>query len=388
MSQRIPFALGIILIAVLSVSIVATIDWLGSVHSDPEFFVGVDFAYSNNVDDLKNLVDKVKDYTNLFVLGSVNMTFNRAVLDESCDYIYEAGLYFIVLFTDTSLYRDRPDSTVYEALFWIYEAREKYGDKFLGVYRYDEPGGNQLDDAPYALLNRTEAVAYSTYTNASMHYVDYLSILIRYYKYTSDEVFTADYGLYWFDYKAGYNAIFAEFGWNQSRPLHIALCRSAAKAHNKDWGAIVTWTYNDTRYLESGDELYSDLKLAYDSGAKYTIVFSYPTIGPYGTLLDEHFDALKNFWDYTRNNPYSRGVNEAKVAYVLPKNYGFGFRRADDTIWGLWDADELSEKVWSDVNKLIAQYGSQLDVVYDDPEFIDAVKSRYDRLFFWNQTLS
>jgi hypothetical protein len=33
------------------------------------------------------------------------------------------------------------------------------------------------------------------------------------------------------------------------------------------------------------------------------------------------------------------------------------------------DADELSGKVWSDANKLIAQYGSQLDVVYDDPEF-------------------
>jgi hypothetical protein len=199
MSQRTPFALGIILIAVLSVSIVATIDWLGSVHSDPEFFVGVEFAYSNDVGDLKDLVDKVKDYTNLFALGSVDMTFNRTVLDESCDYIYDSGLYSIVLFTDTLMYRNRPDSTVYEALFWIYEAREKYGDRFLGVYRYDEPGGNQLDDGPYALLNRTEAAAYGTYTNASMHYVDYLSILIRYYKYTNNEVFTADYGLYWFD---------------------------------------------------------------------------------------------------------------------------------------------------------------------------------------------
>jgi hypothetical protein len=69
-------------------------------------------------------------------------------------------------------------------------------------------------------------------------------------------------------------------------------------------------------------------------------------------------------------------------------DYGFGFRRADDAIWGLWDADELSEKVWSDVNKLVKQYGSQLDVVYNDPEFIDAVKSRYDRLFFWNETVS
>jgi hypothetical protein len=148
------------------------------------------------------------------------MTFNRTALDESCGYIYDAGLYFIVLFTKAVQYRE-PSSTVYEALFWIYEARQKYGDTFLGVYRYDEPGGNQLDDGPSVLLYETEA-AYGTYTNASVHYVDYLNILIKYYKYTSNEVFTADYGLYWFDYKAGYDAVFTEFGWNHSRSLHSA----------------------------------------------------------------------------------------------------------------------------------------------------------------------
>jgi hypothetical protein len=114
MSQRTTFVLGVVLIAVLSVSIVAAIDLLGSAYSTSEFFVGVEFAYSNNVGDLKDLVDKVKDYTNLFVIGSVEMTFNRTALDESCDYIYGAGLYFIVLFTDTVQYRE-PKSTVYEA---------------------------------------------------------------------------------------------------------------------------------------------------------------------------------------------------------------------------------------------------------------------------------
>jgi len=339
---------------------------------------------------LKDLVDKVKDYTNLFVLGSVNMTFNRTVLDESCDYIYDAGLHFIVLFTDNRKYWDRPDSTVYEALFWIYEARQKYGDKFLGVYRYDEPGGNQLDDGPYALLNRTEAAAYGTYTNASMHYVDYLSILIRYYKYTSDEVFTADYGLYWFDYKAGYNAVFAEFGWNHSRALHIAFCRSAAKAYNKDWGAIVTWEYTDAPYIESGEELYDDMILAYKTGAKYVVVFDYPKIGQYGILTEEqdHFDALKDFWNYVHSNPQEHGVIQGEAAYVLPKGYGFGFRNAEDTIWGLWNADDLSQKVWDDANTLIAQYGSRLDIVYDEPEVMEAVRSRYDKLFFWNETIS
>jgi hypothetical protein len=395
MSQRTPFALGIILIAVLFVSIVATIDWLGSAHSDPEFFVGVDFAYSNNVDDLKNLVDKVKDYTNLFVLGSVEMTFNKTALDESCDYIYDAGLYFIILFTDTDMYRRGPNSTtiepstwIYQPMVWIYEARQKYGDKFWGVYRYDEPGGNQLDDAPYALLNRTEAVAYGTHSNASTYYVRNLSYLVKYYKYISNELFTADYGLYWFDYKAGYNAIFAEFGWNQSRPLHIALCRSAAKAHNKDWGAIVTWEYTDEPYIESREELYDDMILAYKTGAKYVVVFDYPKIEQYGILTEDHFDAMKDFWNYVNSNPQEHGVIQGEVAYVLPQDYGFGFRNAEDTIWGLWNADDLSQKVWDDTNTLIDQYSSRLDIVYDDAEVMDAVKSRYNKLFFWNQTIS
>ena len=127
MSQRTLFVLGIALILVLAVSIVATIDWMGNGNSASGFFVGVEFAYSNNVGDLKSLVDKVKDYTNLFVIGSVAMTFNDTALDESCDYIYDAGLYFIILFTDTEMYRHRPNSTLYEPLFWIYEARHPAG---------------------------------------------------------------------------------------------------------------------------------------------------------------------------------------------------------------------------------------------------------------------
>src|SRR4030043_2176492 len=108
MSQRITFVLGIILIAVLTVSIVATIDWLGNVHSTSKFFVGVEFAYDEKlgtleelVGDLKIMVDKVKNYSNLFVIGSLEISFNRTALDEACDYVVDAGLYLIVLFTDS-----------------------------------------------------------------------------------------------------------------------------------------------------------------------------------------------------------------------------------------------------------------------------------------------
>ena len=371
--------LGIILIVVLFVSVVATVEWwLGSVHSNSEFFVGVEFAYSDNVGDLKSLVDKVKNYTNLFVIGSIEISFNQTALNEACDYVVDSGLHLIVFFTDSD-----NEMYTYDIFDWMVEAKQKYGDKFLGVYRYDEPGGNQLDQGPSMLIENE-----TNYTTMAANYTNALNLLVNYYMDYIDKVFTADYGLYWFDYKAGYTAVFVEFGWNHSRPLHIGLCRGAAKAYNKDWGAIVTWEYTDARYIESGEELYEDMTLAYKNGAKYVVVFNYPKIGRYGILSEEHFDALKDFWNYVQINPQERGVIQGEVAYVLPQDYGFGFRNPEDKIWGLWNADDLSQKVWGDTNMLIDEYYSSFDIVYSDPIVIDAVKSRYNKLLFWNETVS
>ena len=382
------FAFGFALIVVLSVSIIAAANWwLNSVGSTPDFFVGVEFAYNEDageakvlVDDMKDLVDKVKDYTNLFVIGSIEISFNQTAMNEACDYVVDSGLHLIVFLTDSTEYHYANNYTIFE---WGAEAKQKYGDMFLGVYRYDEPGGHQLDLGPSILVENA-----TNYTDMADKYSSYLNILLSYHKNYSDTVITADYGLYWFDYKAGYTAVLTEFGWNHSRPVHIGLCRGAAESYNRDWGAIVTWEYTKEPYIESGEELCEDMVLAYKNGAKYVVVFDYPKIGQYGILTDEHFDALKDFWSYIHSNPQEHGVIQGEVAYVLPEDYGFGFRYAEDKIWGLWEADELSQKVWDDVNTLLDQYGSRLDIVYDDPEVIDAVKNRYDKLFFWNETVT
>ncbi len=372
------FAFGFALIVILSVSTIAAAAnwWLNSVEATPDFFVGVEFAYSGDVNDVKALVDKVKDYTNLFVIGSIEISFNQTALNEACDYVVDSGLYLIVFITDSEDYS-------YDVFDWGAEAKKKYGDMFLGVYRYDEPGGHQLDSGPSMLIKNA-----ADYSDMAYKYSTVLNILISFHKNYSKTVITADYGLYWFDYKAGYTAVLTEFGWNHSRPLHIGLCRGAAEAYNRGWGAIVTWTYNVTPFIYSAEELYSDLKLAYNNGAKYAVIFNYPVTETYGILTEDHFDALKDFWNYVNSNPQEHDVIQGEVAYVLPKDYGFGFRYAEDKIWGLWEADELSQKVWDDVNTLLDQYGSRLDIVYDDPEVMGAMKSRYDELFFWNETIT
>jgi hypothetical protein len=368
--------LAIILIAVVIVSLFVTAELASLQAESPEFYVGVEVAYTNaNVSDVREMVDKVKNYTNMFVIGSVELTYNETALDESCDYIYNAGLKIIVLLTNVNNYS-------FDTHNWLAKTQQKYGDGFLGLYRYDEPGGDQLDNAELRFIKNT-----TNYADTAGSFTQALRAHVDFYVNDVKRIFTADYGLYWWDYKTNYTAIFAEFVGNQSRQQHVALCRGAANAHGKDFGAIITWKHDKPPYIESGQELYDDLTMAYAAGARYMIVFDYPKLDTYGILKDEHFDALQNFWTYAHDNPQAFASTKAKVAYVLPANYGFGFRSATDNIWGLFPADDLSIKAWNDVNRLISQYGAGFDVLFDDEDFA-GVSTRYDRVVFWNETVT
>ncbi len=394
------FGVILIIIIVLPLFLVSLNVVIEEQNSVPEFFVGVEYAIDNHsVEGCKQLVDRVKNFTNLFVVDSIGITFDKNNLTNVCDYIYESGLYFMVFFI--SLHEEReciPPEGNTELVFrynyyphiWIAEAKEKYGDKFLGAYAMDEPGGNQLDAGSFQLVEEAE-----NQTVAAETYVAWLYIHLDYYLYAREcediTVLTSDYGLYWFDYKAGYDTVLAEFAWNHSRPLHVALCRGAANVQNREWGAMVTWTYNDDPYIVSPPELYADLITAYHNGVKYAVIFNHPDLlEQYGILTEEHFDALEDFWNYVNSNLGKHGTVKADVAYVLPENFGFGFRNSKDTIWGLWsaDTDERTEKIWGDVNQLLDEYGFSLDIVYSDPEFNDDLKRNYDKLFFWNETIT
>jgi hypothetical protein len=376
MNRKVVILTSILFMATIVTSVVLAANWFSNQTVPPEFYLGVEYAYGDSVDEVKALVDKVKDYTNLILIGSIELTFNRSALDEACDYIYEANLNLIVQFTSSTMYD-------YDIFDWMVEAEKKYGETLLGIYRYDEPGGNQLDRAAHMLIESGES-----YSEVAENYTSNLRSIVEYYLDYAPQVFTGDYGLYWFNYKSSYSAVLVEYGWNHSRELHTALCRGAASAHNRDWGVIVTWTYEQPPYLQSGIELYDDLRSAWIAGAKYAVVFSYPSIGPYGTLMEEHFDALRNFWNYMHQNPGTYGKEKARAVYVLPRDYGFGFRNPADSIWGLFSADELSAKIWDDANRLTATYGFNLDIVYDEPVITGDLQDRYETIYYWNQSIT
>ncbi len=345
--------------------------------SRPDFFFGVDAAY-DGVEDIKRLVDEVKSYTNFFVIGSLGITFNVSKLNEVCQYVYESGLYFVIYTHPTE------DSNQTR---WIEDARQRWGDRFLGVYAGDEPGGRQIDRDPYMLVE--EADNYTDAANKFVWQLDEYLKNIPSYPILGDEfsLFNSDYALYWFDYETGFDVVLCEFGWNHSRLLNVALNRGAAEMHDKDWGVMITWTYWNPPHIESGDELYKDLILAYDAGAKYVVVFNYPKVSTYGILEEEHLEALREFWRYVNNNPRVIYSMSDRVAYVLPKDYGYGFRGSTDAIWGLWEADELSNKIWNDVNILMEDYLLELDIIYENGKDYGNA-SRYRELIFWNETVT
>jgi hypothetical protein len=339
-------------------------------NQPPDVFFGVDVAYEN-LTEIKTLINEISPYTNLFGIGCTGITHNITRLDEICQYVYDKGLSFIV-YTERRLQCQ-----------WLEDAKNRWGERFLGFYFWDENGGKQLDLFEYKAVVEAE-----NYTDASNQFVNILKRSLNFMNYTDPAVpclFTSDYALYWFDYKAGYDVLLAQLGWNYSRQLNIALCRGAATMQKKEWGVIITWTYTEPPYIESGVELYNDLVLAYENGAKYIVVFDSNENYTQGILMEEHLAALKQFWEYMQNNPRESSVTSDRVAYVLPKDYGYGFRGPNDRIWGLWEADNLALQICEKLGNFMEEYGPRLDIIYD--EGLEPGNTYgYSKLFFWNSS--
>jgi hypothetical protein len=448
LSHKSKILLAALLLTILGVSIASAL-WLEINQTKPKdttVYVGVTYSGSD-ASEAKRLIDKVKDYTNLFVLTSGDLQRNLQLVTEIGDYAISKGLSFLPFFSTYSTAMLIP---------WTQNAKQHWGNKFLGLFYGEERGGKMIDgpiqytdpqtnttiiknanrdvtlqksDGTNIIYQRDGTIVlfkpsqYTTYYNvngsivqintkgkilgqnestidpiqtikdqhpfknyddAANYFVDYSKSVIGDMTNSNITTFTSDYGLYWWDYQAKCDVILAQFGWNNSANQQIALARGAANYFNKDWGVMITWTYRQPPYLESGAQMYDQLVAAYQAGAKYEIVFNYPqnTTNTYGVLTDDHFKALQDFW----NNKRTLQVNsKAQAVLVLPNNYGWGIRQNQDNIWGLWNPDDKAQQIWNASEKLLGQFGPNLDMIFSDSKV--STQDQYKEIYYWNSTL-
>jgi flagellar basal body-associated protein FliL len=378
----------ILIVTVLLAAVFGAFFFLSQSQSqtvDPgKFYVGVAFC-GNTTTEARLLIDRVKSYTNLLVLQSGPVSKNETATNEISDYAVQAGLSIVVYFGDLNP-RVLTNETSWR-VDWVNSARQRWGDRLLGVYYYDEPGGIWLD-SDWSQFPRAFAPN-STYDSVAERFIrgfqrDPGTVLL---KNNSIPIFVSDYALYWFDYLSGYDVVLAQVGWNRSLPQDIAMLRGAARMQDKDWGVIIGWKYTVPPYLDTGENIYSQMVDAYRAGAKYIVLFNYPQLdgNAYCVMTDEHFGALERFWnDVVNNSTVVRGSTAAEAALVLPRNYGWGMRNPEDHIWGFWGPDDKSNQIWTISRTLLDRYGLHLDIVYDDSNF--SFVDQYPKVYYWNQT--
>lgn len=386
--------LRVLLIAVLLISAVALPFLIWTPEGEPEVYFGVSYG-QRTVAEARQLIDKVRGYTNLFLINNWDIATNETVLNEIADYAASADLHFMVFFSFIS------NQTYAWHQTWLDSAKQRWGDKFLGVYLYDEPGGNQIELGQWnrggtvkKLYENTSSPAEAAEKFVSLG-TSPLYNSMNDLKRRGIPAFTSDFALYWYDYMAGYSTVFAELGWNHSTRQQIALCRGAADSFGKDWGAIITWTYTQPPYIASGPQIRQDMQTAYNAGAKYISVFNYAnetTGNIYSILKEEHFAAMQQFWNHIKEHP-REGYPGVEAVLVLPENYGGGLRRADDNVWGpttlpwraAWPEDTQTPHIWENLNRLSESYGLSLNVIFDGKETTNLVEC-YNKVYFWNQT--
>jgi hypothetical protein len=502
--RRLVLISAIAIIAIVAVSSFAVMEAsksFASMANKKPFYVGVTYC-GNSAIEAEQLIDRVKNYTNLFILQSGTLMLNFTATKLIGDYAVNAGLNIILCYT-TNCLGENLDS-------FLNQAQSRWESHFLGVYFNDEPAGHFLDsnfinlsdnDTSVDIVRNTDSISFTTQSGSGLNatsndYNFYISsgvvtvtstpatvpswfivagnnttnqpasgtpvtpTTITYYPngticYTTNttliyepngtvfdengqvvtnqgniskfqpyqqvwdsnpllngtdvanlyinnlrstlssignqsyvKLFTSDYALYWFDYQGGYDNVFAELFGTQTDTQTLALVKGAADVQGKRWGVMVEPVSQSPVNLQTGDQIYNELKQAYEDGAQYGVVFNYApnSNSTAGILQDEQFNAIQKFWVDVVQNPKVTNNVKGQDALVLPNSYASALRSSTDNIWGIWQADNQSQQVYNAVQSSLAQYGSKLDIVYNDPNFSTA--GRYQQVVYWNQTNS
>ena len=94
-------------------------------------YVGVAFQ-GETVAEAKLLIDRVKDYTNLFVFGATPVSRDEAATNEVCEYAIANGLNLMVNFGYNDPHASSPDNSWRRwpwQLDWLGNATEKWGNR-------------------------------------------------------------------------------------------------------------------------------------------------------------------------------------------------------------------------------------------------------------------
>ncbi|XHH09820.1 MAG: hypothetical protein ACFCUE_04115 [Candidatus Bathyarchaeia archaeon] len=138
MKKRLAMVLSAVLIALILVSVFLILQSYSL--TEKPFYVGVTYC-GNSVDEAKQLIDKVKTYTNIFVLQSGPLQENQSATVEICDYAVNNDLDLIVYFGSLDWKHNVVSG-------FLNATTNRWGNHFLGLYYGDELGGNMLDDPP------------------------------------------------------------------------------------------------------------------------------------------------------------------------------------------------------------------------------------------------
>ena len=181
----------VVAVLVLLVSLIAVTGYMVlNREANPnrkEFYVGVTYCGSS-VQEAKELIDKVKNYTNLFILQSGPLATNSEAINEIGDYACAANLNYAISGSTQSSHADLiKDISL--------EAKARWGEQFIGIYYMDEPGGKMLDNGASDIQSLTTANKVTTAIKrtadgairvSEFSYNDYISMSANFSTYFPD----------------------------------------------------------------------------------------------------------------------------------------------------------------------------------------------------------
>ncbi len=142
-----------------------------SMASKKPFYVGITYCGSSVI-EAQQQIDRVKNYTNLFVLQSGPLMLNFTATEQICDYAANSGLNIILCYTDHCL-GDNLNS-------FLNEAQSRWGSHYLGVYFNDEPAGHLFDSISFGLNgNNTKNITIERNIDSVSSFVDPNLIIAR-----------------------------------------------------------------------------------------------------------------------------------------------------------------------------------------------------------------